>query len=517
MMKKVITYIVHPIVLIGVVLFPIKSFSADWKTVKLPGNSSVHISWDNSREVVDRFGRNGDFYGFRRIEPSIIEHVPTGARSASTVPVTIEAQVSRKAVLSGAFGLVKKGAALGSRLSGWGTAAYFAYEAYQAVKSPLESEGYKWDESKGEFIKYWAARNCITIEQGGKNIDVSCMGVDSSVIRAMEKGGNSERDAKKLMESQMQSMANGFWKSYAKSLDLEEGEDVYFWQKFAIQKCYFDLNGGNCDVSFQGDIRNGVTFRLKKNDKEILDLEKFLQIATPSIDSNPTPFVEGTGKPEYKENIKVPAGTVVTIGPVTPENGKPVQITITFGQDSNGNTTANVATKQRPDLTPGGSEAPNKKPDPDPAPNPDGKPDKKPDDKPDPDGNPDKRPDDDPSDKDKDKDKRKEDKKDDKKEESKGLLCNIFPDILACSEKGDVEEQEEPFKIPHTNNETTFSPDFFLPDNGVCPAPRTATYLGITMEFKYDMICNFAEMIRFLVIGIAAVAAAFIMFSSRKD
>ncbi|WP_283127025.1 IgG-binding virulence factor TspB family protein, partial [Neisseria sp. HMSC075C10] len=246
-----------------------------------------------------------------------------------------------------------------------------------------------------------------------------------------------------------------------------------------------------------------------------LEEDEFLKIATSIIDGNPTPFVEGLGKPEYKENIKVPAGTVVTIGPFTPENGKPVQITITFGQDSNGNTTANVATTQRPDLTPGGSEAPNKKPDPDPAPNPDGKPDKKPDDKPDPDGNPDKRPDDDPSDKDK--DKRKEDKKDDKKEESKGLLCNIFPDILACSEKGDVEEQEEPFKIPHTNNDTTFSPDFFLPDNGVCPAPRTATYLGITMEFKYDMICNFAEMIRFLVIGIAAVAAAYIMFSSRKD
>ena len=148
-----------------------------------------------------------------------VRDVSTGFRSASTVPVTLEARVSRKAVLSGAFGLVKKGAALGTRLSGWGTAAYFAYEAYQAVKSPLESEGYKWDESKGEFIKYWAARNCITIEQGGRNIDVSCMGVDSSVIRAMEKGGNSERDAKKLMESQMQSMANGFWKARAKELD----------------------------------------------------------------------------------------------------------------------------------------------------------------------------------------------------------------------------------------------------------------------------------------------------------
>ena len=465
-----------------------------------------------------RGGMGGNIFYHETSSKSLaVRDVSTGFRSTSTVPVTLEAQVSRKAVLSGAFGLVKKGAALGTRLSGWGTAAYFAYEAYQAVKSDLEFEGYKWDESKGEFIKYWAARNCITIEQGGRNIDVSCMGVDSSVIRAIEKGGNSERDAKKLMESQMQSMANGFWKSYAKSLDLEDGEDVYFWQKFNVHKCNFDLNGGSCNVSFNGDIRNAILFRVKMNDKEILDLEKFLQIATPSIDANPTPFVEGTGKPEYKEKVSVPAGTVVTIGPVTPENGKPMQITITFGQDSNGNTTAEVATTQRPDLTPGGSEAPNTKPDPDPTPNPDGKPDKKPDDKPDPHGNTDKRPDDKPDPNDDPSDKRKEDKKDDKKEESKGLLCNIFPDILACSEKGDVEEQEEPFKIPHTNNDTTFSPDFFLPDNGVCPAPRTATYLGITMEFKYDMICNFAEMIRFLVIGIAAVAAAYIMFSSRKD
>ena len=467
-----------------------------------------------------RGGMGGNMFYHENSSKSLaVRDASTGFRSTSTVPVTLEAQVSRKAVLSGAFGLVKKGAALGTRLSGWGTAAYFAYQAYETVKPSLEAEGYKWDESKEEFFKYWAARNCITIEENGKNIDVTCLGVDSSVLRAMEKGGKSELDAKKLMESQMQSIANGFWKKRAKELDLDEGEDVYFWQKFQVQKCYFDLNGGGCDVSFKGDVRSPISFRLKQNDKELLDLEKFLKIATPSIDANPTPFVEGTGKPEYKENIKVPAGTVVTIGPFTPENGKPVQVTITFGQDSNGNTTAEVATTQRPDLTPGGSEAPNTKPDPDHKPNPDGKPDKKPDDKPDSDDKPDKRPDDkpDPDDDPSDKDKRKEDKKDDKKEESKGLLCNVFPDILACSEKGDVEEQEEPFKIPHTNNETTFSPDFFLPDNGVCPAPRTATYLGITMEFKYDMICNFAQMIRFLVIGIAAVAAAFIMFSSRKD
>ena len=37
-----------------------------------------------------------------------VREASTGLRSASTVPVTLEARVSRKAVLSGAFGLVKR-------------------------------------------------------------------------------------------------------------------------------------------------------------------------------------------------------------------------------------------------------------------------------------------------------------------------------------------------------------------------------------------------------------------------
>ena len=452
-----------------------------------------------------------------------VRDVSTGFRSASTVPVTLEAQVSRKAVLSGAFGLVKKGAALGTRLSGWGTAAYFAYQAYETVKPSLEAEGYKWDESKEEFFKYWAARNCIWIEENGKIIDVSCFGVDSSVIRAMEKGGKSELDAKKLMESQMQSVANGFWNKRAKELDLDDGEDVYFWQKFKVQKCNFDLNGGECNVSFKGDVRTPIHFRLKQNDKELLDLEKFLKIATPSIDANPTPFVEGTGKPEYKENIKVPAGTVVTIGPFTPENGKPVQITITFGQDSNGNSTAKVETTQRPDLDPGSPEAPKSKPDgnPDGKPdgNPDGKPDKKPDDKPDSDDKPDKRPDDkpDPDDDPSDKDKRKEDKKDDKKEESKGLLCDFFPDILACDKMGKPEEgMFDDINIPQVTDENTWNSDNFLPPNGVCPQPKSFNIWGKPVQISYEPLCVFMEKVRFAVLLGFIIMSAFIVFGSLR-
>lgn len=481
------------------------------KSVTYNGQHTAH--WDKqpwNRSVSDNL--------YRKFQTEAMKARYEGYLAKQTVNATVEAQVSRKAVLSGAFGLVKSGAklAVSSRGNLYIGGALLAYEAYQVVKSDLEFEGYKWNEVSEEFLKEWPARNCIWVRDESDRVqDVACYGVDSSVLSAYRKGGKSQREAEELMKGQMEKLAGPFWEKRKKELDKDLGNK--FWEYYHLDECKFDLNGGGCSVKSGSDGRSSVSFRLKMRDTEVLTQEKFLQMSTPSIDANPTPFVEGTGKPEYNEKVSVPAGTVVTIGPVTPENGKPVQITITFGKDSNGNTTAEVATTQRPDLTPGGSEAPNTKPDPDPAPNPDGNPDKKPDDKPDSDDKPDKRPDDKPDPDDDPSDKRKEDKKDDKKEESKGLLCNVFPDILACSDKGDVEEQEEPFKIPHTNNETTFSPDFFLPDNGVCPAPRTATYLGITMEFKYDMICNFAQMIRFLVIGIAAVAAAFIMFSSRKD
>lgn len=455
---------------------------------------------------------------YRKFQTEAMKARYEGYLSKQTVSATVEAQVSRKTVLSGAFNLVKRGAALGTRLSGWGTAAYFAYEAYQAVKSDLEFEGYKWDEAKEEFLKEWPARNCIWVRDESDRVqDVACYGVDSSVLSAYRKGGKSQREAEELMKGQMEKLAGPFWEKRKKELDKDLGNK--FWEYYHLDECKFDLNGGGCSVKRGSDGRSSVSFRLKMRDTEVLTQEKFLQISTPSIDANPTPFVEGTGKPEYKENIKVPAGTVVTIGPVTPENGKPVQITITFGQDSNGNTTANVATTQRPDLTPGGSEAPNTKPDPDPTPNPDGKPDKKPDDKPDPDGNPDKRPDDKPDDdpSDKRKEDKKEDKKDDKKEESKGLLCDFFPDILACDKMGKPEEgMFDAISIPQTTDDRTWSSDDFLPPNGVCPQPKSFNIWGKPVQISYEPLCVFMEKVRFAVLLGFIIMSAFIVFGSLR-
>ncbi|VTY11178.1 Neisseria meningitidis TspB protein [Neisseria subflava] len=429
--------------------------------------------------------------------------------SNQTIKATAEATVSRKAVLSGAFGLVKKGAqiAASSRGNLYIGGALLAYEAYQAVKSPIESAGYKYDEKSEEFLKYWDNKLCIWDRRGDYPNEIykeyECTGVDSSIIRAYKLGGKSRSEAEFLMKSKMEAMANNYWTDRRQYL-VDRGNSEYL--KYNVSECIFSLNGGSCSVSNGSDSRSSISFKLIESTfPTVLDSQEFLKIATPSIDSNPTPFVEGTGKPEYNEKVSVPAGTVVTIGPVTPENGKPVQITITFGKDSNGNTTAEVATTQRPDLTPGGSEAPNTKPDPDPAPNPDGNPDKKPDDKPDPDGNPDKRPDDkpDPNDDPSDKDKRKEDKK----EESKGLLCDFFPKILACDEQP---EKEEPnLEIPEEHIDLNFTSDNTFSQFGQCPAPVTFQALGAEYKISLEPACNLAAMIRPFIIAMAWLVASF--------
>lgn len=435
---------------------------------------------------------------YRKFQTEAMKARYEGYLSKQTVSATVEAQVSRKAVLSGAFKLVKSGAALGTRLSGWGTAAYFAYEAYQAVNPSLESAGYEYNDVSNEYLKVYKNALC-TIDKD------SCVGVDSSVMRALSKGGVSEKQAQELLVMQVESE----FKKYFDNVVKPNEPDLYF-------KYCFWLDGVSCETSRPS--RYGYYFQNKELTKT-LEEDEFLKIATSIIDGNPTPFVEGLGKPEYKENIKVPAGTVVTIGPVTPENGKPVQITITFGQDSNGNTTANVATTQRPDLTPGGSEAPNTKPDPDPAPNPDGKPDKKPDDKPDSDDKPDKSPDDkpDPDDDPSDKDKRKKDKKDDKKEESKGLLCDFFPDILACDKMGKPEEgMFDAISIPQTTDDRTWSSDDFLPPNGVCPQPKSFNIWGKPVQISYEPLCVFMEKVRFAVLLGFIIMSAFIVFGSLR-
>ena len=441
---------------------------------------------------------------YRKFQTEAMKARYEGYLSKQTVSATVEASVSRKTVLSGSFALVRQGAKLvASRANLYVGGALLAYEAYEAVKGDIESQGYKWNEVNEEFLKEWPARNClVNRDSEGRLIKVACYGVDSSVLSAYRKGGQSRIEAEQLMKGKMEQLAGPFWKKERIELDKQRGEKR--WEFYSLDACYFDMNGGDCSVTYEGDGRSTISFQLYMKDTEVLDQQTFLKIATQSIDGNPTPFVKGTGYPEYNEKVSVPAGTVVTIGPVTPENGKPVQITITFGKDSNGNTTAEVATTQRPDLDPGSPSAPNTKPDPDP--NPDGKPDKKPDGN--PDGKPDKKPDDKPDPDGKDDQKKDErPKEDDKPKEDGGLLCKVFPNILACDE---LPEKEEPnLEIPQETIDLNFAPENNFKEYGDCPAPVTFQALGTEYKISLEPACNLAAMMRPFIIAMAWLVASF--------
>ena len=464
------------------------------KSVTYNGQHTAH--WDKqpwNRSVSDNL--------YRKFQTEAMKARYEGYLAKQTVNATVEAQVSRKAVLSGAFRLVKAGAKLSLKAVPYVGAASYAYDAYNLINPTLESAGYYYSENADAYLKVYDSALCLDKFRSEPGY-YSCVGVDSSVMLALSKGGQSGKDAKTLLTMQVQS---DYEKLHKELMDAYYKYDNY---SSVSPDCFWNGWGVSCRIKTLL-----IAYRFIKNYSEELTPDKFLEIATPKIDSNPTPFIEGTGKPEYKENIKVPAGTVVTIGPITPENGKPVQITITFGQDSNGNSTAKVETTQRPDLDPGSPEAPKSKhdgnPNGKPDGNPDGKPDKKPDDKPDSDDKPD--PDDDPS------DKRKEDKKDDKKEESKGLLCDFFPDILACDKMGKPEEgMFDAISIPQTTDDRTWSSDDFLPPNGVCPQPKSFNIWGKPVQISYEPLCVFMEKVRFAVLLGFIIMSAFIVFGSLR-
>ena len=491
---------------------------------------------DLERRLFSKINLNS--YGTSATTSARVIETSTGASSAARIGATVEATVSRQSVLSGAFGLVKRGAklAVSSRGNLYLGGALLAYEAYQAVKGDLESQGYHYDQSKEEFYKDWAARNCIwERDDDGRTYDVDCYGVDSSITRhSSTDDPKKQKEIEFLMEAQMERLARPYWKQKQKR--LAEGDNVLDWNKYIFDKCYFNWNGGFCSVKRGDDGRSVIHFSLKMNQRELLTPQKFLEIATPKIDSNPTPFVEGTGRPGYSEGVQVSPGTVVTLGPVTGHDNKPVQIQITFGRDSNGKTTASVNTTPRPDLTPGSPAAPKANPSPTPngesSPSPDGKPGSQPD--PTPDGSPSDKtkpdPDDSPGGKDKPKPDDKPDpdgkddpkkderpKEDDKPKESGGLLCDVFPNILACDKMGKPEEgMFDAISIPQTTDDKTWSSDDFLPANGVCPQPKTFSVWGKTMTVSYEPLCTFAEKVRFAVLLSFIIMSAFIVFGSLK-
>lgn len=94
-------------------------------------------------------------------------------------------------------------------------------------------------------------------------------------------------------------------------------------------------------------------------------------------------------------------------------------------------------------------------------------------------------------------------------------LCETNPDIVACQKLGNL----DPLNVPNTNRQMGIAPDTgYGPSSASCPAPKTATIMGKVYTFPWTVFCDFALMIRPLLIGFAWLSAALtFMGLSRKD
>lgn len=91
------------------------------------------------------------------------------------------------------------------------------------------------------------------------------------------------------------------------------------------------------------------------------------------------------------------------------------------------------------------------------------------------------------------------------KPEEQQSLCEKHPDIVACQKLGELQPETLQTKTVTLTIERS---DGFGPSTGTCPAPKTATIMGKQVAFQWDLLCDFANGIRPLLIGFAYLSAA---------
>lgn len=431
-----------------------------------------------------RGGLGGNMF-YHEIQKSLpVVHSSTGARSLEKIPVKFTASVSRAGVLAGVGALVRQGAKLGTRAVPYVGTALLAYDIYKELNPELEKAGYKYSEDIGDYVKHYDKALCLGRfrEEPGY---YSCLGVDSSELLALDKGGQRAKETQDLLVRRVRSE----FERLADQLGKDHGERYLFKD---IQWCVYHGNG-SVGCYFGKDRLYGLSFELKEKQTDSKpDPNSFNDLIAKKVDENPDKFIKATNFPSYKEDVEVAPGTKLNIGPVTDKSGNPVQVLVSFGRDSQGKTTADVQVTPRPDLTPGSVEAPNVRPLPDtsPATNPSNNPN--------PSDNPENRPNPEPA-----------------NGRDGGILCKMFPRILACDEQPEAEEPN--LDLPQNTIDLNFQTDNSFQDNGQCPEPVSFQAFGQTFNISLDPICQLALMMRPIIIAMAWLMAAFFVTKTIRE
>ena len=91
--------------------------------------------------------------------------------------------------------------------------------------------------------------------------------------------------------------------------------------------------------------------------------------------------------------------------------------------------------------------------------------------------------------------------------------CDKYPNSLGCAELGTVDD----ITLPDETRSIAAIAPVSVGGAGSCPAPLTATFMGQTVSFSYDMPCQFATSLKPLILAIAWLSAGLIFIGGVRQ
>ena len=342
-----------------------------------------------------------------------------------------------------------------------------------ALQKLLEDEGYVYDEQQQDFVD--GNEYVIQLWDWDENSKMRIYAQRGLSKEAVAMG--EERYARVYVEE----MCRNTWNN-----KLPGTEKYEYWNSRGYKYSHVDRFSSSCVIVKDGDTRHVINYRVVPNTKRPITDSQLQEVLVKYIENHPNPekILEAAEMPESDwgaPKVLITQETVVNSEPYTDSRDGKAKQSLFRLWPCGGETCATETIKDRPDLKPNSPEAP--------AVTPGGE----------------------AGDKKGDKDKT------DNQQPPPFDLCKEHPDILACQGMGDVKGNEfDDIKIPRHVNQETWKPDSFLPDNGVCPAPKTFHVLGKEFSVSYEPLCVLMEKVRFIVLIAFILMSAYVAFGGLR-
>ena len=392
----------------------------------------------------------------------------TGATSNSSLPVSINHSVEKKAVMRGLFQNAKS---VGKAAAGLAGKRVWFLMALGYAAPYLAPEGWLYNEDEMEFQKIINSANPhYFIIQSNKSFGYSFPEGGGTKLKVQQICGASSAQCTILSTVQGLNNAGQTRLDICKSKTIKVGNNTYNGDRI-------NGNSGACEGA--GYVITYLFLSQLEPQKINLEQEEFDRIILPVADLDPSEPVNYS-RPSHDEDppslsyvdTTLQTGSQARTDQYTdPYDGKAKQATITINQDGK---SAVIAITFRPDLQGDLEAAPVPK---DPEVDTETKPETS--------------------------------------NASAPVQCDKYPDTLGCEKMGDGSEAESIFsdiKIPEITNPAEFKLDNFLPDNGSCPAPKTYSTSHGSIIYSYEKHCDVARTLRPFLIAFASVTALYLIF-----